>query len=297
MHSLLKSLLVVSVVCSTLAVAQPQGEVVIRSRDGKTRMGRILSETSKGYLLSGPDGTEVVEFSNIVDIRQLASTGAQASAPVAPPAPPMVAAPAPATKPGKQPTVAAPPSAPAPAPAAAPITFAELPPAPPERPVEPSVTELTSNDVPEVKRDREGFHFGLGAGAFYLPTGPLVQAQAHFEFNFGKPVYRINANLGVLGVYTTTFVNVSVDNLFQFNVGDVYAFGAGLQVGLMLGAFSFLQLSPVIQPVILKFGERGQHQLSLTGAITVLSTVSSGYYGDYSFAGTPQVYLGYSYVF
>jgi hypothetical protein len=296
MHSLLKSLLVVSVVCSTLAVAQPQGEVVIRSRDGKTRMGRILSETSKGYLLSGPDGTEVVEFSSIVDIRQVAATGVQASAPVAPVAPvapPMVAAPAPVAKPSKQPVVAAPPPMPAPVAVAA----VEAPPAPPERPLEPSITELSSSDVPEVKSAREGFHFGLGAGAFILPTGPLVQAQAHFEFNFGKPVYRIDANLGVLGVYTSTFVNVSVDNLFQFNVGDVYAFGAGLQVGLMLGPAGFLQLSPMIQPVILKFGERGQHQVSLTGAITVLSTVSVGYYGAYTFAGTPQVYLGYSYLF
>lgn len=291
MHSLLKPFLVVFVVCSTLAVAQPQGEVVIRSRDGKTRMGRILSETSKGYLLSGPDGTEVVEFSSIVDIRQLAATGVQASAPVAPPAPPMVAAPTPVAKPTK------PVAAPAPAPAPAPVAAFEVPPAPPERPLEPSITELSSSEVPEVKRAREGFHFGLGAGAFLLPTGPLVQAQAHFEFNFGKPVYRIDANVGVLGVYTSTFVNVSVDNLFQFNVGDVYAFGAGLQVGLMLGPAGFLQLSPVLQPVILKFGERGQHQVSLTGAITVLSTVSVGYYGAVTFAGTPQVYLGYSYLF
>lgn len=300
MHSLLKSSLLVSVVLSSLAFAQPQGEVVIRSRDGKTRMGRVLSETSKGYLLAGPDGTEVVEFASIIDIRQLAPSASAAPAvPVPVPAPAPVA-PAPVAKSAKQSkqqpvaVVAAPPPPPAPEPE--PVVEFAPPPPPPERPTQPTVNEVIS-DAGEPKSPREGFHFGLGAGAFILPYGPLAQLQAHFEFNFGRPVYRISANLGALAMYGNGMVQVSVDNLFQFNVGDVYAFGAGVEVGLVLGSMGWLHLAPVIQPVVLKFGDRGQHQLSLTGSLSLLSTESYGYSGSVTFAGTAQVYLGYSFLF
>ncbi|MFZ5438476.1 MAG: hypothetical protein ACOZQL_00640 [Myxococcota bacterium] len=302
MHSLLKSFVVASVVLSSLAFAQPQGEVVIRSRDGKTRMGRILSETSKGYLLAGPDGTEVVEFASIVDIRQLAPTATASAASVAP------VAPAPATPPGpvapaakgssKQKAAPAPVVAEAPPPPPpAPEPVLESAPPPPERPAQPPVSEVVAQGDVETKSPREGFHFGLGAGAFILPFGPMAQLQAHFEFNYGRPVYRINANLGALALYSSGLVTLSVDNLFQYNIGDVYAFGVGLQVGVVIGAAAFLQLAPVIQPVILKFGDRGQHQLSLTGSISLLSTVASGSSYSVSFAGVPQVYLGYSYLF
>ncbi len=273
MHPLKKSLLAVFVVGSTLALAQPQGEVVIRSRDGKTRIGRILSETSKGYLLSGPDGTAVVEFSSITDIRQLAPQAAQA--PLAAPSP-----------------VAAPPPLPAPEPVRAAV--AEVPPPAPERPAPVPVQELArSEPVPEA-RSRDGFHFGLGAGAMFLPTGLLAQAQAHFDFTFGRPAYRVSANFGTQQLYSSMFVMGSIDNLFQFNVSDLYSFGAGVQVGVAIGPRLYVYLAPVLQPVIIKLGERGQHQLSLTGSIVALSTIS---YDEYTFAGTPQVFLGYSYLF
>lgn len=269
MHSLLKSFVAVFVVCSTLSFAQPQGEVVIRSRDGKTRLGRILSETSKGYLLSGPDGTQVIEFKNIIDIKQIAA------------AEPMEPTPMPSSTPPLPPP---PPSQPAVTPVA-PVVSA--PPPPPERPVEAPIAEVTRSEPVRERSVREGFHFGLGAGVMVLPFGPMAQLQAHFEFNFGRPVYRINANLGFMSIYGAGVGFASVDNLFQFNVSDIYALGGGLQLGIGAGGFgATVLIGAVLQPVIIKLGERGQHQLHLTGVISASSV-----------GALPQVYLGYSYLF
>lgn len=267
MHSL-KSLLALVVVGSSLTFAQPQGDIVIRTRDGKTRLGRILSETSKGYLLTVPDGTQVIEFKNIVDLRQVASAEA-ASTPTSPP-----------------------PMPPAPVAAVAPVV--EATPPPPERPVAPSVSEVISTEPSVLKPPREGFHFGLGAGAMVLPAGALAQVQAHFEFNFGRPVYRISANFGTIGFWGDALIAFGLDNLFQFNVTDVYSFGAGVQVGLTAGTHAFVHVDPIIQPVIIKLGDRGQHQLSLTLSIALLSTYE---WNGNSFAGMPQAYLGYSFLF
>jgi hypothetical protein len=259
MHSL-KSLLALVVVGSTLSFAQPQGELVIRTRDGKTRLGRILSETSKGYLLTGPDGTQVVEFKNIVDLRQVASAEV---APTPTPPPPM----------------------PPPVVAVAPVV--EATPPPPERLAAPSVAEVISAEPSLLKPPREGFHFGLGAGAMVLPAGALAQVQA-------RPVYRISANFGTIGFWGDALIAFGLDNLFQFNVTDVYSFGAGVQVGLTAGTHAFLHVDPIIQPVIIKLGDRGQHQLSLTLSIALLSTYE---WNGNSFTGMPQAYLGYSFLF
>ncbi len=274
MHSLLKSFVAVAVVCSTLSFAQPQGEVVIRSRDGKPRLGRILSETSKGYLLSGPEGTQVIEFKNIIDIKQIAS-----SAPMEPT--PMPSSTPPPPPPSVQPAVAAAPVAPV-----APV--ASAPPPPPERPIEAPIAEVTRAEPVRERSVREGFHFGLGAGVMVLPFGPMAQLQAHFEFNFGRPVYRINANVGLVSLFGAGIGFVTVDNLFQFNVSDIYAFGGGLQLGIAAGGFGGTALAgAVLQPMIIKLGERGQHQLHLTGVLS----------GIIGLGALPQVYLGYSYLF
>jgi hypothetical protein len=311
MHTVLKSLVaVVALFALNASATAPQGEVVIRTRSGKVLMGKILTETSKGYLLAGADGTSVVEFRNIVEIRELAST---ASAP-AEPTPPMVPAPFP-QKPeviespvaAKKPVpsyyaVAAQPAAPKPVEVAA-------PPPPPERPVEPTVTEVVQKAELTPKRSREGFHFGLGLGAMLLPISASAQLQAHFDFNFGRPSYRLSLNGGVL--YTAMFVSpqamFSADNLFQFSVTNWYAFGAGVQLGVAVGSMSFVTVSPMVQPAIFKFGDRGQHQLSVTGAVVAISSTATQVndrsytkeldYDTYSYTGTVQMYLGYSYLF
>lgn len=283
MHTPLKLLAAFVVLSSSLSLADlPQGEVVIRTRKGGLVMGRVLSETSKGYLVSGADGTSVVEFAAIADIRQLAAqqVASVEAAPLPPPPPaPMV--------------VVAQPPAP---------RVDDAPP-PPVRPSEPSISEVASQAPERVKGKREGFHFGLGLGAMMLPYGPMAEVEAHFEVNFGRPAYRATVNAGLLAVDSWAYLNVSVDNLFQFHIGDVYAFGAGLKVGLTAIARTYVYAAPVIQPVIITLGERGQHQFSLTGSFAVLSTVSeyyeplTGRYYPISFAGTLQAYLGYTYLF
>jgi hypothetical protein len=314
MHTVLKSLVaVVALFALNAAASAPQGEVVIRTRSGKVLMGKILTETSKGYLLAGADGTSVVEFRNIVEIRELAST---ASAPAEPP-PPLVPAPVP-QKPeviespvaAKKPVpayyaLAAQPEAPKPAP----VEVAAPP--PPERPVEPAVTEVAQKAELTPKRSREGFHFGLGLGAMALPPGFMAQLQGHFEFNFGRPVYRISLNAGVVSAAYGGFLHLmfSLDNIFQFNITSWLAAGAGVQVGVAVGfPFGFVTLSPLVQPVVIKLGDRGQHQISVTGAVTVLS--NTGYdegpynavtkqydYREINYMGVIQTYLGYSYLF
>ncbi|MDP1824212.1 MAG: hypothetical protein Q8L48_13245 [Archangium sp.] len=273
MRSLLKSFFAVSFFVSSLALAQPEGEIIIRTRDGKTRQGRVLSETQKGYLFASQRGTSVIEFTNIVDLQKVEVVAEQ---PVAV-TPPVAVAVAPA------PVVVAP----------APIGTVAPPPPPPERPI-----EVVSDDAPAGEKGvREGFHFGIGANLGVNNGGPSAQVQAHFEFNFGRPVYRITANLGGLSMYSDGFFNGSIDNLFQYNIGDVYAFGAGVQVGVALGFGGFVYVAPVLQPVIIKLGDRGQHQLALTGSVAVLSNWSSTGRFEVSWAGTVQVFAGYSYLF
>ncbi len=263
MHSPLKSLIVLVVLVGSSVRAQPEGEVVIRTRDGRSRQGRVLSETQKGYLFAGPRGTSVIEFGDIVDMQKV---GAPA---------PVVGAPA---------VVAA-------APVAAPTPVADPP------SLRPVGDVIADAPVPE-RISREGFHFGLGASLGVNNSGPSAQVQGHFEFNFGRPVYRINANVGALLISGASFFALSVDNLFHFNIGDVYALGAGVQVGVAFGGgYFFACLTPVIQPVIIKLGDRGQHQLALTGSVVVASTDDLHNSNGTSFAGTVQVFAGYSYLF
>jgi len=212
-----------------------------------------------------------VEFTNIVDIRQVAP---QAAAPV-----PMTAPVTPSQ----------------PVPASSPIAAAPSPGGDVSRHEE--IAHQVDESAPS---SREGFHFGVGLGAMALDIGPLAQVQAHFDFTFGRPAYRLSANLGIQSMNGTTFASLSVDNLFQFNVNDIYSFGVGLQIGGATSSWrSYLYASPVIQPVIIKLGDRGQHQLSLTASIVALSTIAmNGYTGaTYTFAGTPQVFVGYSFLF
>lgn len=240
MRSSIKSLLV-SLVVAVTAFAAPEGEISIRTRDGKTHQGRVLSETQKGYLFSTPTGTLVIEFANIVDLQKLEAASTESARPVALPSP---------------------------------TSF-----------VEAANTEQTAPS-------REGFHFGLGAQVGAYPGGPEAFAQAHFDFNFGRPAYRINANFGVLG----DLFNASVDNLFHFNVGKVYTLGAGVEVGTAFGhGAAVMYVAPVIQPVIIKLGDRGQHQISLTGSIVAFSTYDGNY--RVSLSGLLQATAGYSFFF
>lgn len=261
-----RAILGLTVCLAAAALSQPQGEVTIRCRDGKVYTGRIVSETAKGYLFSSTAGTRVVEFGDIADIAS-AHTPPPVETPPAPPPPPM-------------PIAGESPSSPA-------DTAAHL--------RRPETTKMGDESEPD---EREGLHFGFGAGAMALPIpSVMAQAQAHLEFRFGRPAYRLSVNAGML-TYPSALPHFlgSVDNTFQFNVTDTYAFGVGLEIGVLLGSYNHLYAAPIAVPVIIKLGDKRQHQISLSGTMAVLSTVYYHYYEKryVSFAGTPTVHLGYS---
>lgn len=260
MHSLTKSLALVLALTALTSFAQSEDEVIIRTRDGKSRQGRVLSETKKGYLFAGARGTSVIAFADIVDMKKVeAAPPAEVPIPVAPV------------------VVAAPPPPPPPPPAA-------LPP----------IDEVVARE-PVEKVNREGFHFGIGANVGIRSGYLIAQGQTHFDFNFGRPAYRISVNFG--SPAGESFV-AHIDNFFHYNFGDVFSMGAGLEVGFAFGGgYSFLYIGPVIQPVIIKLGARGQHQLSVTASMAAFSTYDLRYAGSYDGLGTLQVFGGYSYFF
>lgn len=283
MHSLIKSLVVVAVLSSSLSFAQPEGEVIIRTRDGKSRQGKVLSETQKGYLFATAKGTSVIAFDKIVEIKNVEVEEVAAPAPAAAPTP------------TPAPVVASAPSTPPPAPQRAPDLDFTAPPPPPTRPTEVSIASEQSD-----RSAREGFHFGLGAFAGINNGGVTARAQANFEFNFGLPEYRASLNVGYMNMFGASMINVSADNLLQLNFGDVYALAVGVQVGVAAGGIgTYFYGAPVLEPVIIKLGERGQHRLSLSGSVVVLSTLFCpyNYDGCITWAGTVQVTAGYSFYF
>ena len=260
MNALLKSLIVVAVLSGFTAYGKPDGEVVITTRDGKSRQGRVLSETKRGYLVAGPKGTSVIAFADIVDMKDVE---------VAEPTPPVN------VEPVAQPLPVAP------------------PPPPPSAPAQPSVEEAIATTRESEKAAREGFHFGLGANLGVRSGGPIAQGQVHFDFNFGRPAYRISLNFSSPAA---EFFVAHIDNFFHWNFGDHFALGGGIEVGLAWGGgYNFVYLAPVIQPVIVKLGSRGQHQLSATVSVAVLSTYNYQFKGSYD--GTIQAFAGYSYFF
>lgn len=285
--------LIVSTAVFTLALAveaaPPQGEVVIRTRDGQNKLGRVLSETATGYLLAGPDGTEVVPFTSIVDIRQLApaANATPAPQPVAAPAP------APATDVATYYAPNAPPPAYSPQPAAP--QWAPPPAAPP--------VQVSGLAVEEWIERRKGFHFGLGITGQVLPADSGY-ANAAFQLNldwtFGRTGLRVAPQVGIYHSRNSWFV-AGVDTTFQVNVAEHYAFGVGLQVGFAAGPYTRLYFAPTLAPVIVKLGDRGQHQLQLTASVPVLQlgTFCSPYYGTCygDNFGYPMGGIGYAYLF
>lgn len=286
----LKSVLVALVVLlSSFSFAQVRGEVVIQSRDGKAVVGRVITETAKGYLLATASGTQVVEFGDIADIRQLAPVAPAFSA-----ATPSVPASAPVVGTAQRPEASSSP------------VWSEVPPPPPERPQEPA-GEVVTSGVTDRPRSSSPVRFGLGAGlgTNYLQGLGSVSAalQAMLEVGSGRATYRLVAN-AELAVPVGGLL--ALDNLFVFSFSEAYAAGAGVQVGAAFTGRTFFQLSPVLQPAILKFGERRQHQLQLTLALTVLSSVESftlhsrslgAYTLEYSYLGSLRAHLGYTFMF
>ncbi len=234
------------------AATDLSGEVVIQTRDGKTRVGRVLSETEKGYLLKSAAGTEVIAFDQIEDLKRVALAP--------PPPPPPVAA---ETR-------------------AAPYEDDDLPRAP-ER---------------DWLSERKGFHLGIGAGAFAYPTGGypsvvgFMTALLPLNFGFGRVDLRVTPQL--LGLFSATGAGAfaGVDVQLRINFTRLYTLGVGSFQTLLFGYNSvFLLWGPTIAPVVLKLGERGQHELSLWLTLPIPLNASYGY------TFLPLATLGYTYMF
>jgi hypothetical protein len=243
MHSF-KSLIASFVIAAT-AFAQPAGELVIRTRDGKSRQGRVLSETKSGYLFTTAKGTSVIPFETIIDMKSTNAEPTEAEPRNAEVAPVAIASMAPAT-------VAM----------ASAASESVTPPPPP--PAAAPVGEVSAS-APESSSAR-GFHFGLGVSAGGGRLGFDGGGHGVFDFNFGKTGFRVGLNLALAVGYGAGLLG-SVDGLLHINLSDFYTLGVGAQVGVIIGNPNVFFAGPVLQPVVIKLGDRAQHQLALTATI------------------------------
>jgi hypothetical protein len=244
-----------------------QDKVIIKTRAGKTVEGRVLQETSRGYLVAAPTGTQLIEYANVADFQKVET------AVVAPAVTPM---PLPAPAPSAPPAVSAPVYAPVPVVAPAPM------------PVENTVESNT--EIPE--SNREGLHIGLGGGAFANPA-VTIGIEAHFDWTFGKVGFRVSPQVQIHSNYGGTFILFSAHPQFHFNVAKIYSLAAGIQTGLAAGSRTILFLGPTISPAIFKLGERGQHQIEARFSIPIIQFGGNGYGSLFPVMGM----LTYSYLF
>ncbi|MDP1823193.1 MAG: hypothetical protein Q8L48_08130 [Archangium sp.] len=243
MHSF--KCLIASFVVAATAFAQPVGELVIRTRDGKSRQGRVLSETKSGYLFTTAKGTSVIPFETIIDMRSANAEPPELEPRNAEAAPVAIASAAPATV------------------ATAPAASEAVPPPPPP-PAAAPVGEASAS-APDSTSAR-GFHFGLGVSAGGGRLGFDAGGHGVFDFNFGKTGFRLGLNLALAVGYGAGFLG-SIDGLLHINLSDFYTLGVGAQVGAIIGDMNVFFVGPVLQPVVIKLGDRGQHQLALTATV------------------------------
>lgn len=265
MHSF--KVLIASLVVVVASFAQPGGEVVIRTREGKSHQGRVISETQKGYLFASGNGTLVIPFESIIDIKPTTSSESSSSVSAVAPRPETLAM-----------------ASPAPTPVAgtsAPVEAAS-------QPTVPAVEVTASSSETSTRR---GFHFGLGVDAGGGRLGVRGGGHGVFDFDFGSKGFQLGLHLGVIAGYGGSFLG-SVDGVLHFNLSDVYSLGIGAQVGALIGADNVFFAGPVLQPVVLKFGDRGQHQFALSTTVGVANDFDQEVV-FVRYEGT----LGYTYLF
>jgi hypothetical protein len=244
-----------------------QDKVIIKTRAGKTVEGRVLQETSRGYLVAAPSGTQLIEYTNVVDFQKVE---AAAVAPAVAPTP----VPLPVAEPSAPPVVSTPVYAPVAAPAPMPVE------------------NIDESNTENPESSREGLHIGLGGGAFANPA-VTIGIEAHFDWTFGKVGFRVSPQVQIHSNYSGGFILFSAHPQFHFNVVKIYSLGAGIQTGLAVGTRSILFLGPTISPAIFKLGERGQHQIEARFSIPIIQFGSSGYGSLFPVMGM----LTYSYLF
>jgi hypothetical protein len=244
---MLRSIALVLTVWTFSAWAQPaRGPHSLRTKDGRTRTGVILSETQTGYLFKTDEATELVPFSSIDDLQPVVE------APMPPPAPP----PPPPVE------------APTPQPDPPPDTEPEVAPPPPEPP------------VPDWRAARKGFHWSLGLGGMVDPVisggsagtplsfAPIWYVAAVPSVSWGFGWIDLHLGLQLMGYFSRTVkaLFVGLEPQLRVNFAKVYSLGLGPYLGVAFSPVVDFALGASFSPAIFKIGDRGQHELALSMA-------------------------------
>jgi hypothetical protein len=270
---------------SSLALAEESLSILTTS--GQRITGKVISETSRGYLIRTASGTQLVEYSTVVEVQKIADSGA-APAPVAPMTPAQLSPPPPPPSTDVEPTYQ-------------PMT----PPQNSDQFVRSEQFEPADQKPKPDANSRKGFHLGIGfnlgvapyinyAGSgfgqfFYVAIGPQAAGEFHFDWTFGIAGLRLSPSLAAIAGGSGVGIGPLLHVQFHLNLGSVFTLGGGLQGGVYLGSLNGGIIGPTLSPMILKLGDRGQHQIELRFSIQSISN----YYQWY----IPKVTLGYNFLF
>lgn len=263
-----KLVVCLAAVFSLSAAAEvPRGEVMIRTRDGHLVAGKIISETSRGYLLSTAAGTTVVAFTSIADLQPVNAPAVPSLTP--PPRPPPTVAPVQSTyeRPARP--------------------LEEFAPAPATPPAEPIAT-VTDRQIIDWLEPRQGLHFGAGAIVSPVPFTLSLMVKGHVTYGFGRFCIDISPRIGFTGNASYGGgLGFGVDSQFRFAIVPWLSIGAGYDLGGEVGAYySGFRSGPSVTFADVTLGERAQHRLSLWATFPLLSTVdirtASSYWSAYS---------------
>ncbi len=270
------------VVWALTALAEPpSGEQVLHTKDGRELRGFVEAETQQGYVFRSRDKTELILFSDILDVLP-------AEAP-----PPAVAAPPP------------PPPLPAPEPGAQPVY--EGTPPPPQGPPgeEPAPPVEASQPAPDWRTERAGFHWSIGAGgmvdpglggsgsaATFNPAG-FVGGAGSLRWGFGW--LDIAAELMPMGYFkgSTKALFIGANPQLRINFARFFSLGVGLYGAVVMSPGVDFCVGPSFSPAIFRFGQSGEHEVRLWLAQPVLAT-SPNLSAN---SGLVLMLLSYSYVF
>ncbi len=161
----------------------------------------------------------------------------------------------------------------------------------------------------------DGFHLGVGVGGFgFYALAYIAQAtvQGHLDWKWGRvslrvsPTFRASwVGINALGANVNErYFTATVESQVRFNLGRVFAVGVGVESGALfvprLTAVSraFFSIGPSVTPVLLRLGDRGEHQLSLTGSrLFSFPTIPPGSFGFTPGPGELNFSIAYSYLF
>lgn len=278
--------LLLSLCALTALAALPAGEQQIRTKDGRTLRGVVLSETRDGYLFKTATGTEVVRFDTIEDLQPV-----PVQAPVAPWPDD--------DGPGVAPEVAPPPPPPPDYQPPPPLGT----PRPPEGEPQPATPEPVEPPPPNWRAERKGFHVSVGLGGAVNP-GASTSATGSTTFNvtgfvaarpaasWGLGWLDLHVELQPLGYFrgSTKALFVGVVPSVRVNFSRFYSLGVGPYFAVVMSPGVDFCAGLQFSPAIFKLGKRGEHELGIWGASPILATSNQ-------LTGIVLMLISYSYVF